>query len=140
MWGDVGTRGYRERVAAPIRVVIVEDNDVFREALVLLLGQRPDIDVIADVAGGEEAVEVSRREQPDVVLLDYRLPGIDGVQTTAALRAVCAGTAVVVLTASTTLSEEAALREAGAVACLTKDSQLDEIVAALLDAAAARAA
>jgi DNA-binding NarL/FixJ family response regulator len=127
-------------VANAIRVVIVEDNDVFREALVLLLGRRDDIDVIADVAGGEEAVEVCRREQPDVVLLDYRLPGIDGVQTTAALRAVCRETAVVVLTASTTLSEEAALREAGVVACLTKDSQLDEIVAAIVDAAAARAA
>jgi two-component system response regulator DesR len=127
-------------VAAPLRLVIVEDNDVFREALVLLLGRREDIDVIADVAGGEEAVEVCRREQPDVVLLDYRLPGIDGVQTTAALRAVCRETAVVVLTASTTLSEEAALREAGAVACLTKDSQLDEIVAGIFDAAAARAA
>jgi DNA-binding NarL/FixJ family response regulator len=123
-------------MAAPIRVVIVEDNDVFREALVLLLGRREDIDGIADVPGGEEAVEVCRREPPDVVLLDYRLPGIDGVQTTAALRAVCRDTAVVVLTASTTLSEEAALREAGAVACLTKDSQLDEIVAAILDAAA----
>jgi DNA-binding NarL/FixJ family response regulator len=127
-------------VAGPIRVVVVEDNDVFREALVLLLGRRDDIDVIADVPDGEEAVEVCAREQPDVVLLDYRLPGIDGVQTTTALRAVCRDTAVVVLTASTTLSEEAALREAGAVACLTKDSQLDEIVAALLDAAAARAA
>ncbi len=127
-------------MAAPIRVVIVEDNDVFREALVLLLGRRDDIDVIGDVAGGEEAVEICRREQPDVVLLDYRLPGIDGVQTTAALRAVCRDTAVVVLTASTTLSEKAALREAGVVACLTKDSQLDDIVAALLDAAAARAA
>ena len=123
-------------MAAAIRLVIVEDNDVFREALVLLLGRRDDIDVIADVAGGEEAVDVCRREQPDVVLLDYRLPGIDGVQTTAALRAVCRETAVVVLTASTTLREEAALRAAGAVACLTKDSQLDDIVAAIVGAAA----
>jgi DNA-binding NarL/FixJ family response regulator len=79
---------------------------------------------------------VCRRELPDVVLLENSLPGIYGVQTTAALRAVCRDTAVVVLTASTTLSEEAALRDAGAVACLTKDSQLDEIVAAILDAAA----
>jgi DNA-binding NarL/FixJ family response regulator len=126
-------------VPDPIRVVIVEDNDVFREALVLLLGQRPDIDVIADVAGGEEAVDVCRREQPDVVLLDYRLPGIDGVQTTAALRVVCSGTAVVCLTAAVTLREQEALRAEGVVAFLTKDAPLDEIVAALLDAAAARA-
>jgi DNA-binding NarL/FixJ family response regulator len=127
-------------VTGTIRVVVVEDNDVFREALVLLLGRRDDIDVIADVAGGEEAVEVCRDEQPDVVLLDYRLPGIDGVQTTTALRAVSPDTAVVVLTASATISEESALREAGAVACLTKDTQLDEIVGALHDAAAVRQA
>ena len=85
-------------------------------------------------------MEVCRREQPDVVLLDYRLPGIDGVQTTAALRAVCSGTAVVCLTAAVTLREQEALRQAGAVAFLTKDSPLEDIVAALLDASAARAA
>jgi two-component system, NarL family, invasion response regulator UvrY len=122
-------------VPAPVRVVVVEDNDVFREALVLLLGQEPDIDVVADVAGGEEAIELCRTSEPDVVLLDYRLPGLDGVQTTAALRRLCPGAAVVCLTASATLRETEALREAGAVACLTKDAQLDEILRALREAA-----
>jgi DNA-binding NarL/FixJ family response regulator len=126
-------------VSAPVRVVVVEDNDVFREALVLLLGQEPDIEVVGDVAGGEEAIELCSRIEPDVVLLDYRLPGMDGVQATAALRRVCPGAAVVSLTASATLREADALREAGAVACLTKDAQLDEIVAALLAAAVAHA-
>jgi DNA-binding NarL/FixJ family response regulator len=120
-------------------VVVVEDNDVFREALVLLLGQEEDVEVVGAVAGGEEAIEVCRRLEPDVVLLDYRLPGIDGVQAAAALRRVSPGAAVVCLTASATLREVEALRQAGAVACLTKDAPLDEIVAAILAATAAPA-
>jgi len=114
-----------------VRVVVVEDNDVFREALVLLLGQHPDVDVVGDVAGGEEAVELCRREAPDVVLLDYRLPGMDGVQTTVALKEVAPSASVVCLTASATRREEEAFREAGAVAVLTKDAPLDEIVRAV---------
>ena len=114
-----------------MRVVVVEDNDVFREALVLLLGQHPEVDVVGDVAGGEEAVELCRREAPDVVLLDYRLPGMDGVQTTEALRAVAPSTTVVCLTAQASAREEEALRDAGAVAILTKDVPLDEIVQAV---------
>jgi DNA-binding NarL/FixJ family response regulator len=123
-------------MAPPVRVVVVEDNDVFREALVLLLGQEPDVEIVGDVAGGEEALGLAAEVEPDVVLLDYRLPGMDGVQATRELRRVVPGAAVVALTASATLREADALREAGAVACLTKDAQLEEIVAALLAAAA----
>jgi DNA-binding NarL/FixJ family response regulator len=71
-----------------------------------------------------------------VVVMDYRLPGIDGVEATKAVLASCPGTAVVVLTASATVSEMGALQEAGAVACLTKDQDLDEIVGAIKAAAA----
>ena len=134
--GAVRRRGYRGCVARPVRVVVVEDNHVFREALVLLLGQEPDVEVVGDVAGGEEAVEICSELEPDVVLLDYRLPGMDGVQATAEILRVAPGAAVVCLTASATLREEEALRSAGAVACLTKDAQLEEIVSALLAAAA----
>jgi DNA-binding NarL/FixJ family response regulator len=118
-----------------VRVVVVEDNDVFREALVLLLGQQPDVEVVGDVAGGEEAVELCRREAPDVVLLDYRLPGMDGVQTTATLKAVAPSANVVCLTASATRREAGAFLEAGAVAVLTKDAPLDEIADAIVMAA-----
>jgi DNA-binding NarL/FixJ family response regulator len=126
-------------MAPPVRVVVVEDNDVFREALVLLLGQEPDVEIVGAVAGGEEALGLAGEVEPDVVLLDYRLPGMDGVQATRELQRVVPGAAVVALTASATLREADALREAGAVACLTKDAQLEEIVAAILAAAAAPA-
>jgi DNA-binding NarL/FixJ family response regulator len=118
-----------------IDVVLVEDNDVFREALELMLEVTPDIRVVAAVRDGEAAVEVCPRLDPDVVLVDYRLPGLDGVETTAALRSACPATSVVVLTAAAETGEVQALLEAGAVACLTKDRGLDEIVGAIRDAA-----
>ena len=118
-----------------IRVVLVEDNQVFREALELLLGLRTDIEVVASVADGTEAVPACREHQPDVVVMDYRLPGLDGVEATKAVRATCPGTSVVVLTASANMREMEALRDAGAVACLRKDQDLDEIVGAIQAAA-----
>jgi DNA-binding NarL/FixJ family response regulator len=127
-------------VAGPIRVLLVEDNQVFREALELLLGLREDIEVVASVGGGNEAVPAAAKHRPDVVVMDYRLPGLDGVQATKAVRDASPGVAVVVLTASANLREVDALYEAGAVACLSKDQELDEIVAAIRRAVATRAA
>jgi DNA-binding NarL/FixJ family response regulator len=118
-----------------IRVVLVEDNQVFREALELLLGLREDIEVVASVADGSDAVPACIEHRPDVVVMDYRLPGLDGVEATKAVRTSCPGTNVVVLTASAGNREMDALKEAGAVACLTKDQDLDVIVGAILEAA-----
>jgi two-component system response regulator DesR len=121
-----------------IRLVIVEDNEVFREALELLLGLRGDVEIVASIADGEEAVEACRRHDPDVVLMDYRLPGLDGIEATRAILTACPRVKVVALTASANSAEMKALEEAGAVACLTKDQELDQIVGAIR-AAAARA-
>ena len=118
-------------MAGPIRVLLVEDNQVFREALELLLGLRDNIEIIASVGDGSEAVPAARQHRPDVVVMDYRLPGLDGVQATRAVRDAAPGVAVVCLTASANLREVDALYQAGAVACLSKDQELDEIVAAI---------
>lgn len=119
----------------PVRVALVEDNAVFREALELLLGLRSDIEVVASTADGTQVVDICRAHSPDVVVMDYRLPVIDGVQATKTLLEACPEVAVVCLTASANLREVDALYAAGAVACLTKDEQLDEIVAAIHRAA-----
>jgi DNA-binding NarL/FixJ family response regulator len=118
-------------VADPIRIVLVEDNKVFREALELLLALRSDVEVVAAVGDGSDAVPACQEYAPDVVLMDYRLPGLDGVQATRAVREACPDVAVVCLTASANFREIDALYAAGAVACLTKDQELDEIVAAI---------
>jgi DNA-binding NarL/FixJ family response regulator len=115
----------------PIRVVLIEDNDVFREALELLFGLQPDLEVVASAADGVEAVELCQRASPEVLVLDYRLPFVDGVQVTAAVRAACPEVAVVCVTAAVNEHEEAALLDAGAVACVRKDGSLDDIVAAI---------
>jgi DNA-binding NarL/FixJ family response regulator len=122
-------------MADPIRVVLVEDNDVFREALELLLALRGEIAVVASVADGADAAGAVAALRPDVVLMDYRLPGLDGVQATRAVLKACPGTAVVCLTASANPREREALVEAGAVDCLQKDDGLDAIIAAVRTAA-----
>jgi DNA-binding NarL/FixJ family response regulator len=122
-------------VTSPVRVALVEDNAVFREALELLLGMRSDIEVVASIADGTQVVELCKAHSPEVVLMDYRLPVLDGVQATKALLEACPEVAVVCLTASANLREVDALYAAGAVACLTKDEQLDDIVAAIHRAA-----
>jgi two-component system response regulator DesR len=125
-----------ESALGVVRVALVEDNQVFREALELLLGLRSEVEVVASVEDGNAVVALCREHAPDVVLMDYRLPGLDGVQATAALRKACPDVAVVCLTASANPREMEALQAAGAVACLTKDQELDEIVDAILAAAA----
>ena len=124
----------------PIRILLVEDNDVFRQALELLLGLEDELEVVAAVADGAAAVAACREHRPDVCVMDFRLPGMDGVEATAALRRACPEVAVVCLTASASVGELAALEEAGAVACLRKDQELEEIVSTIRGAAAAGAA
>ena len=123
----------------PIRVVLVEDNEVFREALEMLLALR-EMEVVGAVWDGGDAAAAVAELRPDVVLMDYRLPGLDGVQATRAVLEACPDTAVVCLTASANLRERDALVEAGAVACLRKDDGLDAIVDAIRGAARATAA
>jgi two-component system, NarL family, response regulator DesR len=124
-----------EGTLGPVRVALVEDNNVFREALELLLELRPDVQVVASVEHANDIVSLCREHEPDVVVIDYRLPGLDGVEATTALRQACPEVAVLCLTASANPREMEAMQEAGAVACMSKDEQLDEIVGAILDAA-----
>ena len=119
----------------PVRIVLVEDNEVFRDALELLLGMRDDVEIVASVGDGAAAVSAAKEYRPDVVLMDYRLPALDGIQATAQVVQAVPGVAVVALTASADAAEREALVEAGAVTCLTKDQELEEIVAAILQAA-----
>ncbi len=122
-------------MASPVRILLVEDNDVFRQALELLLGLQEDFIVVGTVSHGTGAVPACLELSPDVVVMDYRLPGMDGVEATAALRSACPDAAVVCLTASANARELDALAAAGAVNCLRKDQQLEEIVDAIRAAA-----
>jgi DNA-binding NarL/FixJ family response regulator len=121
-------------MSAPIRVVLVEDNDTFRETLELLFGLRPEFEVVASLTNGNAAPAVVADVRPDVVVMDYRMPGLDGAQATRAVLAAAPEVRVVCLTASVSRAEMSQLREAGAVACLTKDEDLEQILGAVRDA------
>ncbi|NJP89892.1 response regulator transcription factor [Nonomuraea sp. FMUSA5-5] len=114
-----------------IRVVVVDDQAVVREGLVLLLGLLPGIEVVGSAGDGEAALRVVETERPDVVLMDLRMPRMDGVEATGRIRAAYPDTQVVVLTTySDDESVFAALR-AGARGFLTKDADADDIASAV---------
>ncbi|TMR27322.1 response regulator, partial [Nonomuraea zeae] len=113
------------------KVVVVDDQAVVREGLVLLLGLLPGIDVVGSAGDGEAALRVVAQERPDVVLMDLRMPRMDGVEATGRIRAAYPGTQVVVLTTySDDESVFAALR-AGARGFLTKDADADDLAKAI---------
>ncbi|RSM86589.1 DNA-binding response regulator [Kibdelosporangium aridum] len=113
------------------RVIVVDDQTVVREGLVLLLQLLPGIEVVGAAAGGEEALRLVATERPDVVLMDLRMPKMDGVEATKRVRAEHPDTQVVVLTTySDDESVFAALR-AGARGYLTKDARAGEIAEAV---------
>ena len=93
----------------PVRVLLVEDNDVFRQALILLLELQNGIEVVGAVSEGNGAVAACREHDPHVCVMDFRLPGMDGVETTIALTEACPDVAVVCLTASASPRELEAL-------------------------------
>lgn len=73
--------------AAPIRILLAEDQSMVREALAALLGLEPDIEVLAQVARGDEVVAAARSHDVNVALLDIEMPGMTGIEAAAALRA-----------------------------------------------------
>jgi DNA-binding NarL/FixJ family response regulator len=127
-----------EAASQQIRVLLVEDNDVFRQALELLLELQEGIEVVGAVSEGYAAVGACREHGPHVVVMDFRLPGMDGVETTLALAADCPDVAVVCLTASASPRELDALMAAGVVDCLRKDEELEVIVGAIRKAGESR--
>jgi DNA-binding NarL/FixJ family response regulator len=121
----------------PVRVILVEDNDIFRETLELLFGLRDEIDVVGSVSQGDSAPRLVAELRPDVVLMDYRMPGLNGAEATRAVLDACPTTKVVCLSASVTAQEVDEVLAAGAVACVTKDEDFDRLVKTVQEAAAA---
>lgn len=113
------------------RVVVADDQTVVREGIVMLLGLLPGIEVVGAAGDGEEAVALVAEHAPDVVLMDLRMPRVDGVAATRRIRSEHPGTQVVVLT---TYADDESLfpaLEAGARGYLTKDAGAEEIVRAI---------
>ena len=116
---------------AKIRVVVADDHPVVREGMIANVNPQRDMTVIAEASNGTEAVEVVKRESPDIVLLDLRMPGMDGLEVIAQLKTMNLPSKVIIVT--TFESDEDVHRsiKAGACGYLLKDSSREEILDAI---------
>ena len=123
--------------SATIRVLIADDHRLFAEALEAILEAEPGIEVVGRARNGEEAVELALAREPDVILMDIAMPGVDGVEATKRIRKQRHDACVLMLTGSNSRTDVARAREAGAAAYVTKDriaAQLIEVIRELATA------
>ena len=111
----------------PVRVVVVDDDPLFAEALSLTLAIDHRIVVAGIAYDGLEALQLCRSRRPDVVLMDLHMPGLDGIETTRRLRVTMPTTQVVMLTSDDAVEAEDSSFDAGAVHFLVKGASLDEV-------------
>lgn len=119
-----------------IRVLLVDDDAIVRAGLRLMLGGAPDIDLVAEAADGAEVPGLVAAHGPDLVLMDIRMPGVDGLAATERLRAQPGAPEVLVLTTFHTDAHVLRALRAGAAGFLLKDTPPQEIVTAIRTVAA----
>jgi NarL family two-component system response regulator LiaR len=117
-----------------VRVVVVDDHEIVRRGLATFLRVVPDLELVAEAGSGEEAVRVCERTQPDVVLMDMVLPGIDGVTATRAVRERCPRTRVIALTSFPDENLVQRALQAGATGYLLKNVGASELASAIRSA------
>jgi two-component system invasion response regulator UvrY len=114
-----------------IKVLVVDDHELVRTGICRMLTDTPDIQIVGEAESGEQAIELARQHQPEVVLLDVNMPGIGGVETTRRLLQSVPGIKILAVSG---LSEEpypSMLLKAGASGYITKGAPLDEMVRAI---------
>jgi DNA-binding NarL/FixJ family response regulator len=119
------------RPSGIIRVLVVDDHDLFRAGLTSLLGARPDMDVVAQASGGRMGVRLAAELRPDVILMDVQMPDLDGP---AATRLILGRQPSVRIVALTVVSDEdavASILAAGACGFLAKDTPIDDVALAI---------
>jgi DNA-binding NarL/FixJ family response regulator len=120
---------------SPVRVLLVDDQALFREALATLLDVRTDVEVVGEAGNGDEALHCAAELRPDVVLMDLRMPVLDGIAATQRLRVEQPEVRVIALTTFDDDTEVFAALRAGAVGYLLKDVSSERLVEAILAAA-----
>jgi DNA-binding NarL/FixJ family response regulator len=126
-------------VTAPIRVLVADDHPAFRAGLRLMLSSAADVDIVAEVDTGTQAVELAEQTRPDVVVMDLRMPGLDGIEATRRLLRTDPDVGVVVLTMFEDDDSVFAAMRAGARGYLLKGAEQEEILRAIRAIAAGEA-
>jgi DNA-binding NarL/FixJ family response regulator len=119
----------------PIRVLVVDDHDLFRTGLASLLARQPDIDVVAQASGGRMGVRLAEELRPDVVIMDLRMPDVEGPAATRAILEHNPGLRVLVLTVATDDADVEAALKAGACGFIAKDTPVGGVAVAVRAAA-----
>ena len=116
---------------SPIRVLIVDDHASVREALNLTLEFEPDIDVVGEASDGSEAVQLAQQIQPDVILMDTRMPVMDGLEATRRIVACCPNARVIGLSMYPADSMVQTMLRAGAAGYVEKSAPLELLLTAI---------
>ncbi len=111
--------------------MLVDDHSAFRKGMAALIESEPDLKVVAETGDGRQALDLYRQHQPDVVLMDLRLPGLGGVEATLAIRSQFPDARVIVLTTFDTDEDIFRAIQSGAKSYLLKDTPDDELAAAI---------
>jgi len=122
----------------PIRLLLADDHIVVRTGLVSIIEARPDMKVVAEAVSGEQAVEMYRRHRPDLVLMDLRMPGLDGAEAMKAIRAEFRSARFLVLTMYRRDEDIYRAFRAGALGYVLKSASSEELMAAIRTVAAGR--
>jgi DNA-binding NarL/FixJ family response regulator len=117
--------------ASPVRLLIVDDHPVVRQGLRTFLETRPDFEVVGEAGDGETAVAEAARLRPDVILMDLVMPGVDGLEALARIRAADPGARVLVLTSFASADQVLPALRRGAAGYLLKDAAPAEVEAAI---------
>ena len=119
----------------PIRILLVDDNEIVRQGLRMYLGTNPDLQIVGEARDGAEAVRLAVQLEPDVVLMDLIMSGMDGIAATRAIRREQPTTEVVAITSVLEEASAATAIAAGAISYLLKNADIGELTQAIEAAA-----
>lgn len=114
-----------------IRVLVVDDHELVRSGITRMLADNPDIEVIGEASSGEDAIDSVRKDSPDIVLMDIRMPGIGGLEATRRILRIDDAVRVIVVTACADDPYPTRVMQAGASAYITKGADIKEMVRAI---------
>src|SRR4030042_7078067 len=129
--GMLASKGQREGIVEKIRVLLAEDHVVVREGTRELVQRERDMEVVGEAGGGGEAIELTSKLLPHVVIMDIAMPKVNGIQATKRIKELAPTTAVLILTAYDNEQYIFALLEAGAAGYLLKNVRRSEPISAV---------